>query len=97
MEPEEPIGIGFHGDLNLVQGNAPLPPAMALTLFAVNGGYLDDVDVKNVLPFERAAREFIKTKYADLMSRIETTKDLTKEDETKLNAAMADFKNTGAY
>jgi F-type H+-transporting ATPase subunit alpha len=70
---------------------------MALTLFAVNNGYVDDVEVTKLLAFERAMREFVKTKYADLMKRIEQTADLTKDDEAQLNAAMADFKKTGAF
>src|SRR5438045_2316240 len=56
---------------------------MALTLFAVNNAYFDDIDVKKALDAERALREFMKSKYGELMNRIESTKDLTKEDETK--------------
>ena len=39
---------------------------MALTLFAVNNNYMDDVDVKKALSFERALRDFMKSKYAAL-------------------------------
>jgi F-type H+-transporting ATPase subunit alpha len=70
---------------------------MALTLFAVNSGYVDDIDVNKLLAFEKAMREFVKTKYADLMKRIEQTADLSKDDEAELNTAMADFKKTGAF
>src|SRR5512132_57856 len=48
---------------------------MALTLFAVNNGYFDDVEVKNALAAERALREYVKSKYGDLADRIESTKD----------------------
>jgi F-type H+-transporting ATPase subunit alpha len=70
---------------------------MALTLFAVNNGYFDDVDVKKALAAERAMRDYMKTKYADLVNRIESTKDLSKEDEAALNDAMKDFKKNGTY
>src|SRR5207244_5931897 len=40
---------------------------MALTLFAVNNGYFDDIDVKKALDAERALREFMKSKYGDLV------------------------------
>ena len=70
---------------------------MALTLFAVNNGYFDDIDVKKALDAERALREFMKSKYGDLMNRIETTKDLTKEDETKLHEAVREFKKNATY
>jgi len=70
---------------------------MALTLFAVTRGYLDDVEVKKALAFESALRAFMKEKYAALMARIETTKDLDADGEKALAAAIEDFKKNGAY
>jgi len=70
---------------------------MALTLFAVNNGYFDDVDVKKALAAERAMRAHIKGKYGDLVNRIEASKDLPKEDEDKLHEAVKDFKKNATY
>jgi F-type H+-transporting ATPase subunit alpha len=70
---------------------------MALTLFAVNRGYLDDVPVEKALAFEAALRQFMKSKYAAIMDKIEKTKDLTADDEKALAAAIDDFKKTGTY
>ncbi|HVK55894.1 MAG TPA: F0F1 ATP synthase subunit alpha [Burkholderiales bacterium] len=70
---------------------------MALVLFAVNGGYYDDIDVKKALAAEKAMRDFIKTKYTALADNIESTKDLSKDDEAKLHDAIKDFKKTGSY
>src|SRR3982075_3098514 len=70
---------------------------MALTLFAVNNGYYDDIDVKKALAAERAMRDYVKGKYADLVDRIESTKDLSKDDEEKLQQAMKDWKSTATY
>ena len=70
---------------------------MALTLFAVNNNFYDDVDVKKALAFERALREFVKTKYTALADSIESSKDLSKDDEAKLIEAIKDFKKTGSY
>jgi F-type H+-transporting ATPase subunit alpha len=70
---------------------------MALTLFGVNNGYFDDVDVRKALAAERALRDYIKDKYGELVKRIEDTKDLTKDDEDRLHAAMKDFKKNGTY
>jgi len=42
-------------------------------------------------------RDFIKGKYGDLVDRIESTKDLTKEDEAKLHEAIKDFKKNGSF
>ena len=70
---------------------------MALTLFAVNNGYFDDVEVKKALSAERALRDYVKGKYADLVERIESTKDLSKDDEAKLHDAIKDFKTNGSF
>jgi F-type H+-transporting ATPase subunit alpha len=69
----------------------------AVTLFAVNNGHFDDVDVKKALAAEKALREFLKSKHAALVERIESTKDLSKDDEAALAAAITEFKKTGAY
>jgi F-type H+/Na+-transporting ATPase subunit alpha len=77
---------------------APLSVAdQALTLFAVNRGYLDDVDVKKALAFETALRAFVQQKYKALVDRIASTQDLTADDEKALAAAIEDFKKSGAY
>ncbi len=70
---------------------------MALTLFTVNSGYMDDVDTKKLLAFESALRAFMKEKHAAVMDRIESTKDLDADTEKQLAAAVEDFKKNGAY
>ncbi len=70
---------------------------MALTLFAVNNGYFDDVDVSKALDAERALREFAKSKYGALVDEIERDKKFSKDVEAKLNDMVKDFKKTGAY
>ncbi len=60
-------------------------------------GYLDDLEVAQVLPFEKGLREYLKTKHADLIKRIEDTKELSKDDEGLLHTALKDFKKSGAY
>lgn len=69
---------------------------MAVALYAVNNGYLDDVEVSKVLPFEKALKESLKSKHADLIERIETNKELSKEDEALLKDAVEAFKKTFA-
>jgi F-type H+-transporting ATPase subunit alpha len=70
---------------------------MALTLFAVNNGYYDDIDVKRALAAERSMRDYIKSKYAALVERMEKNKDLPKEDEAALQEAIKDWKKNGSY
>ena len=70
---------------------------MALTLFGVNNGYYDDIPVIKALSAERAMRDYLKGKFGDLVDRIESTKDLSKDDEAKLHDAVKDFKKNGSY
>ncbi len=70
---------------------------LAVALFAVNNGYLDDIDVAKVLPFEKALKDFLKTKYAPLIQRIEDTKELSKDDEAAMHDAVKDFKKAGGF
>src|ERR1700751_5021965 len=56
---------------------APLSVAeQALTLFGVNSGFYDDVPVEKALEFESALRAFVKSKYAAIFDKLESTKDL---------------------
>ncbi len=70
---------------------------MAMTLFAVNNGYFDDIDVTKALAAERALREFAKSKYASLVEGIERDKKFSKEVEAQLHDCVKDFKKSGAY
>jgi F-type H+-transporting ATPase subunit alpha len=70
---------------------------MAVSLFAVNEGYLDDVDVKKVVDFERALQTFIKTTHGELLEKINKTCDYNPEIEQGLHAALKDFKANQAW
>ena len=77
---------------------SPLPISlMAVSLFAVNKGFFDDVEVKKVLAFEAGLHGYMKSKQAALLSKIEETKQLDKDGEAAMSAAVADFKKSGAY
>src|SRR5690606_16736104 len=69
----------------------------AVSLYAVNNGYLDDVEVSSVLPFEKALKDHLKANKEDLIKRIQDTKKLSAEDEAELKAAVEEFKKHGAY
>jgi F-type H+-transporting ATPase subunit alpha len=69
----------------------------AVTLFAANRGYFDDVPVDKALSFETALRQFMRSKYAELFNRIESTGDMKADDEKALAAAIEDFKKTGTF
>jgi F-type H+-transporting ATPase subunit alpha len=70
---------------------------LSAVLYAANNGFLDDVEVKNILPFEKGLLEHLKSKFADLVGRIEDTKDLSKDDEVALKAAVQDYKRSASF
>jgi len=70
---------------------------MALTLFAVNNGYFDDIDVKKALAAEKSMRDHLKGKFASLVGRMEEKKDLSAEDEKALHDAIKDWKKNASF
>jgi len=70
---------------------------MALSLFAANEGYLDDVDVKKVVDFERALQSYLKVSQAGLLDRINATGDYNDEIQAAMHAALKDFKANHAW
>ena len=78
---------------------SPLPISlMAASLFAVNKGYMDDLEVKQVLPFESGLHAHLKDKHAALLQKMEGGKalDKDKEAESELTAAIEAFKKSFA-
>jgi F-type H+-transporting ATPase subunit alpha len=76
---------------------SPLPISlMAATLFAVNKGFTDDIDIKKVLPFESGLHQLLKSSHADLLAKMEQDKVLDKDIEAKLNDAVTAFKKSFA-
>jgi F-type H+-transporting ATPase subunit alpha len=70
---------------------------MALTLFAVNNGYFDNVEVAKALAAEKALRDFARSKYSVLVDEVERDKKFSKDVEAKLHELVKDFKKTGSY
>ena len=70
---------------------------MGLTLFAVNSGFFDDIDVKKALGAELSMRDYLKSKYAAVIDKMDKTKDLSGDDEKSLKDAIADWKKNGTY
>jgi F-type H+/Na+-transporting ATPase subunit alpha len=74
---------------------APMSVAeMAITLYASNNGYFDDVEVNRVLACEAALLQYLKSSHSAIMDAIATTKDLDSGNEKALVAAIESFKKT---
>jgi F-type H+-transporting ATPase subunit alpha len=70
---------------------------MALTLFAVNNNFLDDISVDNALKAEKSMRDYIETEYKDLIQKIKDTSNLDADDESKLKEAIEKWKSTTSF
>lgn len=70
---------------------------LGVVLFTVNNGYLDDVPVEQVLHFEKHFKDYLINKHTGFIDRVETSKELSKDDEAELVAALQAFKKSGTY
>jgi len=65
---------------------------MAVVLFAVTQGYIDDVDVKQVQSFEQSLHATMKAKHSALLDEINASPEYNEAIEGKLRVALDDFK-----
>ncbi|MCP3671990.1 MAG: F0F1 ATP synthase subunit alpha [Gammaproteobacteria bacterium] len=70
---------------------------MAISLFAANEGYLDDVEAAKVVDFESALQGYMKSSKADLLDELNDTGDYNNEIEQALHAALKDFKANNTW
>ena len=71
--------------------------AMAVSLFATNEGYLDDVEVNKVVDFEQALQSHMKSQHAGLLDELNQNPVYDDEVAAKLHEAVKDFKENGAW
>ena len=71
--------------------------AMAVSLFAGNEGYLDDIPLNKVVAFEQAVQSFMANSHQDLLDRINNTGDWNDALAAEMKAALDDFKSTGSW
>ncbi len=77
---------------------APLSVAqMALSLFAANQGYLDDVAVNKVVDFENALQNYMKSSQGELLARINQNPVYDESVENAFKKAIEQFKATHTW
>ncbi|MGB5718885.1 MAG: F0F1 ATP synthase subunit alpha [Gammaproteobacteria bacterium] len=77
---------------------SPLSVAeMAVSLFAADQGYIDDVDNEKVIDFEHALLGYMRASQTELMDKINDSGDYNDEIDAGLRAAIEDFKATGSW
>ena len=72
-------------------------PDMALSLFAANEGYMDDVEVNKVVDFESAMQSFVKSEHGDILDKMTETPEYSEEIQQGLHAALKAFKEKGSW
>ena len=70
---------------------------MALSIYAVNSGFMDKVEIKKISDFEAALQSFAKTNYKSLMDGIAAKPELSKDVEASLKKLCEEFVATGTY
>jgi F-type H+/Na+-transporting ATPase subunit alpha len=77
---------------------SPLSVAeMAISLYAVDQGYVDDVEIKRVVDFEHALHGYLRTSQKELMDKINAAPDYNDEIAAGLRAAIEDFKANNTW
>jgi len=77
---------------------APLSvPQMSMSLFAANEGFLDDLAVDKVLPFEAALHSYMAREKADLVAAIGDEGNYNADIIADLKSSIAEFKNTQTW
>jgi len=77
---------------------SPLKTAeMAVSLFAADRGYLDDIETAKVGAFEEALHAHLRAEHAALMQQLDETADFNDDIEKQMKQAVESFKANGAW
>ena len=70
---------------------------MAISLFAANEGFLEDIELNKVLDFEAALLSYMNSEHGDLLSNINETGDYSDDIESQFRSAIEKFKSTQTW
>jgi F-type H+-transporting ATPase subunit alpha len=70
---------------------------MALSLYTAERGYLQDIVVAKVLPFEQSLISYFNREHADLMAKINEKGDFNDDIDAQLKAGIEKFKATQTW
>ena len=77
---------------------SPLSVAqMAVSLFAANEGFLDDIEVNKVSDFEDGLQGYMKAEHGELLDKINETGDYSDEIQKSLSEAVTKYKATHTW
>ncbi|BAU56657.1 F0F1 ATP synthase subunit alpha [Halorhodospira halochloris] len=70
---------------------------MAFVLFAGNEGYVDDVALDEVVRFEKALLDYLRSEHSELLQKITETGDYNDEIHSGMQQAMEQFKKNRTW
>ena len=70
---------------------------MAVSLYAVDKGYIDDVDKNKVVAFEAAMHDYLSSNNEELLDQINETGDYNDDIEAAIKKALEAFKANGVW
>jgi F-type H+-transporting ATPase subunit alpha len=70
---------------------------MAVSLYAVDKGYIDDVDKNKVVAFEAAMHDYLRSNNKELLDQINETGDYNDDIEAAIKKALEAFKANGVW
>ncbi len=77
---------------------SPLSVAqMAISLFAANEGYLDELEITAVRDFESALLDYMKSKHKALVNKINKTGDFSEDISEGIRSAIDEFVKTQSW
>ncbi len=68
-----------------------------MVFFAVNNGFLDDVELRNIADFERTFTRYMRDSHPELRQIVATGAKMSDETQDKLGQAIRDFKSAVTY
>ena len=70
---------------------------MAVSLFAANEGFLENIELNKVLDFEAALLSYMNSEHGDLLNNINETGDYNDDIESQFRSAIEKFKSTQTW
>ncbi|WP_404400832.1 F0F1 ATP synthase subunit alpha [Idiomarina seosinensis] len=70
---------------------------MAVSIYAVEKGFLKDVAIDKIMDFEESLQSFMASEYSELMAEIDKTGNYNDDIDAQLKAALEKFKQTQSW
>ncbi len=63
-----------------------------IVIYALTNGFLDDIEVKDILKFESQYIEYIRSSHPEIIEEIKNKKDIDEKLSNNLDKAISRFK-----